>query len=159
MKALTLSEFQDSLQLQSALHFQLPNDQSIPAHFHLTEVGLSTKHFIDCGGTLRKTTAVSMQLYVDIDVDHRLAASKLLRIIQQAEKQLQLPDALIEIEYQGSSIGKYHLGFDGFSYHLLPMTTACLASDQCGIPPSKPRRSLADLTSAKTNCTPGSGCC
>ena len=159
MKALTLSQFKESLVHQHALRFQLPDLQEIPAHFHLTEVGLSTKHFVDCGGTVRKTSAVSMQLYVDIDVDHRLAADKLLRIVEQAETMLQLPEALIEIEYQGSSIGKYQLGLEGATYHLLPLSTACLATDQCGIPQNKARRSLADLTTAKTNCAPGSGCC
>lgn len=159
MKALTLSQFKESLVHQHALRFQLPDLQEIPVHFHLTEVGRSDKHFIDCGGTVRKTSAVSMQLYVDIDVDHRLAADKLLRIIQQAEDQLQLPDERVEIEYQGSTVGKYHLGFDGAVYQLLPLTTACLAKDHCGIPVAKPKRALAELTSNKVGCNPETGCC
>jgi predicted transcriptional regulator len=30
--------------------FQLPDGTTVPEHFHVTEVGLITKNFIDCGG-------------------------------------------------------------------------------------------------------------
>jgi hypothetical protein len=32
--------------------FQLPDGTTVPEHFHVTEVGLITKNFIDCGGKL-----------------------------------------------------------------------------------------------------------
>jgi hypothetical protein len=35
------------------LQFKLENGQLVPAHFHITEVGKVSKHFIDCGGTIR----------------------------------------------------------------------------------------------------------
>jgi len=31
----------------------LENGTMVPEHFHVTEVGVVTKHFIDCGGTVR----------------------------------------------------------------------------------------------------------
>lgn len=31
--------------------FKLENGNSVPEHFHVTEVGIITKDFIDCGGT------------------------------------------------------------------------------------------------------------
>jgi len=34
-----------------ARSFKLPEGTYLPAHFHMTEVGLVTKHFVDCGGT------------------------------------------------------------------------------------------------------------
>ena len=47
-----LSEFKNSLVKQELLTFKLPNGTKIPSHFHVTEVGLITREFIDCGGLL-----------------------------------------------------------------------------------------------------------
>ncbi|MGA8855051.1 MAG: DUF6428 family protein, partial [Christiangramia sp.] len=46
-----LSEFKNQLSRLKEIAFQLPNGQLVPEHFHVTEVGKITKHFIDCGGT------------------------------------------------------------------------------------------------------------
>ena len=53
-----LSEFKTLLQTLPEVNFKLTNGQAIPSHFHITEAGLTTKHFVDCGGTIRseKTT-------------------------------------------------------------------------------------------------------
>jgi hypothetical protein len=48
-----LSQFKLQLSSLSNLNFVLPNGTIIPKHFHVTEVGQITKHFIDCGGTVR----------------------------------------------------------------------------------------------------------
>jgi hypothetical protein len=48
-----LSTFKEKLEGLSQLVFTLPNGHQVPAHFHVTEVGQVTKHFIDCGGTVR----------------------------------------------------------------------------------------------------------
>ena len=42
-----ISEIKQQLQAMDALAFQLPNGQFIPAHFHITEVGVINKHFIE----------------------------------------------------------------------------------------------------------------
>ena len=42
--------------------FLLPNKNIVPNHFHVTEVGKVTKHFIDCGGTERNEEVISFQL-------------------------------------------------------------------------------------------------
>jgi hypothetical protein len=48
-----ISELKARLNDVDTLVFELPNGTTVPAHFHVTEVGLVTKHFIDCGGTVR----------------------------------------------------------------------------------------------------------
>jgi len=142
------------------LQFKLENGQIVPAHFHITEVGKVSKHFIDCGGTIRTEHLINFQLWYANDIEHELKASKLLQIIELSENKLGIEDHEIEVEYQAETIGKYALGFDGTIFLLLNKQTACLAEDQCGIPTAKPRVKLADLTVINNSCcTPGSNCC
>jgi hypothetical protein len=35
----------------------------VPEHFHVTEVGVVTKDFIDCGGTVRHEKVANFQLW------------------------------------------------------------------------------------------------
>lgn len=156
---MTLSEIKSKLPQLSQLTFLLPDGSSVPAHFHITEVGQVTKRFIDCGGTLRDEKSINFQLWEDGDYDHRLGAKKLLDIIQLSEKVLGLEDLEIEVEYQGDTIGKYGLDFNGEAFVLTKTMTDCLAKDKCGIPAQKPKVSLATLSSASSSCAPGSGCC
>ena len=76
-----LSEFKKQLSNTSDLSFVLPNGTKVPEHFHVTEVGQITKHFIDCGGTVRDEKTVNFQLWEANDFDHRLAPKKLNEII------------------------------------------------------------------------------
>lgn len=156
-----LSEIKNHLADMEALSFMLPNGTFVPQNFHVTEVGLITKNFIDCGGTVRKETVVNFQLWEDSnDEDHRLKPNKLLSIIALSEKVLGIEDFEIEVEYQDTTIGKYDLGFDGKNFTLQNKQTACLAQDQCGIPSDKPKTKLSQLNSDNANtCTPGGGCC
>lgn len=155
-----LSEFKANLKGMTIVSFQLPDGSTVPAHFHITEVGHIQKRFIDCGGTTRLEDRVCFQLWEAEDFDHRLQADKLMKIIELSERTLNLPDEEIEVEYQGSTIGKYQLAWNGISFELLSTTTACLAEDKCGIPPAKQKLKLVELTpSAKSTCTPGGGCC
>jgi hypothetical protein len=153
-----LSEVKQKLNQIEELIFELPNGELVPPHFHVTEVGLVDKHFIDCGGTVRKEQKANFQLWEADDYDHRLHPEKLMKIIELSEEVLNLPDLEVEVEYQGDTIGKYELKFNQGRFHLSAMQTDCLAKDNCGIPQQKPKKSLADL--GKENyCTPGGGCC
>lgn len=152
-----LSEFRTQLSGLQEIAFELPDGQLVPEHFHVTEVGKVNKHFIDCGGTLRDEEKVSFQLWEENDYNHRLHPEKLVKIIDLAINKLGLPDAEIEVEYQGKSINKYHLDFDGKNFLLVNTQTACLAKDQCGIPAQKPKVKLSELQNSC--CTPESGCC
>ncbi len=155
-----LSEFKKHLSEVTELNFVLPNKQFVPKHFHVTEVGQITKHFIDCGGTIRDEKTVNFQLWQAGDFDHRLAPQKLNDIIALSEKKLGVEDAEIEVEYQSDTIGKYGLEFNGANFQLTTKQTNCLASDSCGIPADKLKVSLSDMQNNKQSCcTPGSGCC
>src|SRR5471030_2337408 len=98
-----LSDFKKQLSAASELTFKLPDGTLVPNHFHITEVGQVTKHFVDCGGTVRNEEVVNFQLYEANDVDHRLAPEKLSKIISMSEKMLNLKDAEIEVEYQSDT--------------------------------------------------------
>lgn len=155
-----LSDFKKQLTSVTELNFVLPSGIVVPKHFHVTEVGQVTKHFIDCGGTVRNEKVVNFQLWEASDFDHRLAPQKLSSIIALSEKVLNVEDAEIEVEYQSDTIGKYGLEFDGKNFLLTSKQTACLASDACGIPAEKQKLKLVELQSTKKNsCTPGGGCC
>jgi hypothetical protein len=155
-----LSELKEKLPGVQELNFELPDGTFVPSHFHVTEVGQVNKKFIDCGGTIRQEKVVSFQLWKAGDFDHRLAPQKLTDIINLSEKILGIEDGEIEVEYQGDTIGKYGLDFNGKNFFLMAKQTACLASDKCGIPADKQKVKLSDLsTSNQACCTPGGGCC
>lgn len=155
-----LSSFKEILKTKTNISFTLPNGEMVPAHFHVTEVGQVTKHFIDCGGTVRNEKKVNFQLWEANDYDHRLHPEKLVDIIELSEKVLGIEDGEIEVEYQGETIGKYHLELGPTGFLLTSTTTDCLAKDKCGIPVEKQKVSLVDLGAKEVNsCTPGGGCC
>jgi hypothetical protein len=148
-----LSDVKNTLSKLSSVNFKLPDSSYVPQHFHVTEVGLVTKHYIDCGGTERKETVVNFQLWEAGDYDHRLAPQKFLKILEVSKKILGDADALdIEVEYQQSTIGKFGLEFDGKDFVLIHKNTACLAQDACGIPPEKLSRQASECGSPKGGC-------
>lgn len=130
-----LSEVKSLLPALDTLVFKLPNGETVPQHFHVTEIGGIDKKFIDCGGTVRTEQKINFQLWHAGDVDHRLQAGKLLNIIRLSEDKLGLTDAEVEVEYQGDTIGKYGLEFTGKEFALTVRSTACLAQDACGVGP------------------------
>jgi hypothetical protein len=154
-----LSEFKSQLSNVEELNFLLPSGSFVPKHFHITEAGLTTKHFIDCGGTVRTEKVISFQLWTANDIDHRLQPDKLLKIIALSENIISGEDLEIEAEYQGETIGRYGVEFMNNTFLLTFKQTNCLAQDQCGIPPAKKRISLNELNAANNSCTPGGGCC
>ena len=155
-----LSEIKKHLETAESVNFKLLTGAFVPEHFHVTEVGLITKHFIDCGGVGRLEKVVNFQLWDANDFEHRLNPQKLSKIIALSETKLGIGDLEIEVEYQSDTIGKYGLHFNGKDFELVPKQTACLASDACGIPPGKQKIQLGELQTATQNsCTPGGGCC
>lgn len=157
---MTIEEIKYHLSNLKTIAFQLPNGNLVPNHFHVTEVGKVTKHFIDCGGTLRNEVVANFQLWEANDYDHRLHPEKLINIIELSDKLLNLGNLDIEVEYQGETIGKYGLDFDGANFLLTTKNTTCLAQDSCGVPQEKSKVKLSDLQSKQSACcTPSSGCC
>jgi hypothetical protein len=153
-----LSEIKEHLSTAQAVNFKLQNGAMVPEHFHVTEVGVISKHFIDCGGTVRDEKVANFQLWDANDFDHRLKPTKLLNIIRLSEEKLGMEDLEIEVEYQAETIGKYDLDFNGTDFILVSKQTACLASDSCGIPPEKMKVNLA-AQAPQSCCAPGGGCC
>lgn len=154
-----LSELKHYLKELNSIRFKLPNGEFVPEHFHVTEIGLITRTYIDCGGKLREDKKVNIQLWYSHDLDHRLKPNKLIRIIEQSERLIDLEEYAIEVEYQQETIAKFGLSFKENDFILTPLHTACLAEDQCGIPETPKKIALAELTQEKSKCSPGSKCC
>jgi hypothetical protein len=150
-----LSEIKKILDTVQTVEFELENGSVVPEHFHVTEIGIVTKHFIDCGGTVRNEKVANFQLWDANDFDHRLKPAKLQKIIALSEKVLGLDDFEIEVEYQTDTIGKYELGFNGDRFILLSKKTACLAKDNCGS--QKEKLQLHELQN--TCCSTDGSCC
>lgn len=155
---MTLSEVKSKLQQLEQIAFQLPNGELVPSHFHVTEVGKISKHFIDCGGVVRKEEVANFQLWNADDYNHRLHPEKLLHIIELSEKVLEMGNLEIEVEYQADTIGKFGLDFNGKNFVLTTKQTDCLAKDNCGVPEQKPKLKFSELNTGNS-CTPNSGCC
>ena len=154
-----LSDVKQILPTLENVEFQLENGTYVPEHFHVTEVGMIAKNFIDCGGVIRTEKVVNFQLWNADDFEHRLKPNKLLNIIKLSEEKLGIEDFEIEVEYQSDTIGKYDLEFNGKTFLLKNKTTACLAQDTCGIPSEKQKKNLAAFSANQTVCKPDSGCC
>lgn len=136
----------------AAVHLMLPDHSFVPAHFHVTEVGRVQKDFIDCGGTVRSTTACVLQVWVAQDHDHRLDTTKLAHIVRLAAPLLKATDLPVEVEYENGAVSQFpvteaEVTPSGVLLHLGTKHTACLAQDRCGV------------GAAETACCATSGCC
>jgi hypothetical protein len=155
-----LSEFKKHLSNLDKLDFVQLNGELVPLHFHITEVGLITKNFIDCGGDVHTEKLANLQIWVADDVDHRLEPGSLLRIIDLSNKVLGNEDMEIEVEYQTDTIGRYSLEMRENTFVLQPKQTDCLAKVKCNISQPKRKFQMSEIGSSKVNsCAPGSGCC
>ena len=160
-----LSEFKVEIGKRESLAFLAPGGEPVPRHFHVTEVGVVRKRYIDCGGTSRDESRVSFQLWYADDFEHRLQPGKLLSIIELAEERLGIDsDQEVEVEYQGDTIGRYGLESNGSEFELVALRTDCLAKEKCGITPTieAPFPSVPSFTSfnsgEKGQCAPGRCC-
>ena len=120
------------------MHFMLPDQSFVPAHYHITEIGRVHKDFIDCGGTVRSLTSCMLQVWVATDVDHRLETTKLAKIMEIARPLLKLDDLPVEVEYEDAVVAQYPLAGaevtpSGILLYLGTKHTACLAPEKCGV--------------------------
>jgi len=137
---MTISEFLALLRTNPGMtmHFMLPDNSFIPAHYHITEVGRVHKDFIDCGGTVRSLTSCVLQVWVADDLDHRLETTKLAKIIEIAQPLLKLDELPMEVEYEDGMVSQYPIGGaevtpSGILFYLGTKHTACLAPEKCGV--------------------------
>jgi hypothetical protein len=158
---------------QQHLRIVLPNGEAVAPHFHITEVGHLTKHFMDCGGTRRNTESCLLQTWVYSDVDHRLATGKLANILRIAGDVLPSLDLPVEIEHEAAVVSQYPVVSGDSDGQTLTLTTslkhtACLAMDLCCAPTAAAAPASADAATATADkprvkadacCSPASGCC
>jgi hypothetical protein len=155
-----LSEFKTYLSGVSKLNFLLPDRQPVPSHFHITEAGLVTKHFIDCGKTIHLKKTAVFQLWASNDVWHRLKPDTLVGIINKSDKVFRGEDPEVEIEYQMETIGKFGLTFKDGDFILTATQTDCLAKERCDIIPEMAKHSgITERAKGVAICEPSSGCC
>jgi hypothetical protein len=151
---MNIEEFKNSLSKLDQVEFVLPNNEHVPAHFHITEMGIITKDYIDCGGTIRKERSANFQIWHANDYEHRINPQKIIDIINTAEKSILLENLEVEVEYQSDTIGKYGLSFQNNLFLLTPTYTDCLAKEKCGIPDNNETEPKPE-----TCCSPSTGCC
>jgi hypothetical protein len=154
-----LSQFKKHLEAVSDIHFVLPDGTKIPSHFHITEVGMTTKQFTDCGNTFRISKTATFQLWTSVDFYHRLEPQKILKIIASTEKMFEGEDLDIEIEYQMETVGKFGLDFINNEFVLINTKTDCLAKDNCGIPTDKIKTKIGEWKEKAVCCGVDSNCC
>jgi hypothetical protein len=135
-----LKEFKERLQTHindgDELLFRLEDGTLIPPYFHITEMGMKIKHFVDCGGVVRTEECINFQIWTADDFDHRLTSQKLLELIGKNEGLFGKTNLEIEMEYQTNTIGSYTLeesDYPNALFTLKSKKTNCLAPDKCGI--------------------------
>lgn len=126
---------------EATVRFRLPDGSLVAAHAHVTEAARVDKNFVDCGGTFRKESMCRLQTWVHDDLDHRLKAGKLLRIMDKAGKVLLAEDLEVDVEHELTYISQFPVvGFeataDEIIFDLSTRHTACLAMELC-CPPAK----------------------
>lgn len=153
-------ELEDTLRDHPDKHvvFEKPDGQNVPPHFHLTEIGRSTKDFIDCGGTRRLVETCVLQTLVANDTDHRLSTTKFAAIAKMASVLEISENAKVEVEVQLETVSIFDIASvvadEGeLRFRLAAKSTACLAPDRCGI------GSLPVVGGGDDSCCGSEGCC
>ena len=147
-----LSEFKKQLETSNQLQFVLQNGQKVPSHFHITEIGVTTKQFTDCGNTFRISKKITFQLWSSVDIHHRLEAQKVQNIINSVTNKLETDDLEIEIEYQQETVGKFGLDFIDNQFVLTNTFTDCLAKENCGLPTDNKIEEKVSCCNSESNC-------
>jgi hypothetical protein len=120
----------------SLVRFRLPDGSLLAAHAHITEVGLVTKSFIDCGGTTREERKCQLQSWVAEDYDHRLRADKLLSIIDKAQVIVGNDDLPVDVEHDVGFAAAFPISSVTVAHGEVIIESAsrhtqCLAPEKC----------------------------
>lgn len=155
-----LSELKTLLSEYSGLNFRirLPDGEPVPQSFHVTEVGLVRKTFLDCGGTLRESATCQLQVWIGPDYDHRIETGKMAAILEKAKACLPDESVPVEVEYEDRVISQYTIAGheqteDAIILNLAHKHTECLAPELCGLPP------LPGTGKSQPSCCASTGCC
>lgn len=136
-----LQEFKTLLEANREKQFllQLPNAKTVPQSFHITEVGLVSKTFIDCGGKVHTAQTCQLQAWIGPDVDHRIEAGKMADILKISQSIVPSDTLDLEIEYEDDIISQYPVAEavvtdDAVTLRLTTKHTDCLAKELCLVP-------------------------
>lgn len=156
-----LNEFINHLAQAEELLFLEGNHKQIPQHFHITEVGVKSKSFLDCGGVSRREDKVYFQIWVANDIEHRLSPKKLLGIIEKFNFRQPDLELEVEVEYQlEQTLGSFGVSHQNGVFNLEPLHTDCLAKGLCLLPETaKIESPNVNFRVTETKCAPNSGCC
>lgn len=141
-----LSEFKNYLiaSPEHELRFVLPDGDLIPLHAHVTEIGRVDKNFIDCGGTVRRSSNCTLQIWeAENDEDHRFAPAKLAKVVDMAAPLFHGDDLEVEVEYEDcSGLSQYPVlevtvEAAALTFQLGSKHTDCLAKEACGLTPAQ----------------------
>lgn len=157
-----LNELKSLLASHPERHFRirLPDASPVPLSFHVTEIGLVHKTFLDCGGTRRETRACQLQVWVGEDYGHRIETGKMAGILEKGKALLPDDTVPVEIEYEDKVISQYtiaahELTDDAVILVLAHKHTECLAPELCGLPSINRLPALGGKSSC---CAPGQSC-
>jgi hypothetical protein len=122
-----------------SLSIVLPDGRKIPEYFHITEVGESTKRFIDCGGKVRSGAAAVIQAWPGKNPDHRLSTDKLNGIFRKSAGVVSDESLPVEVEYEDQVISQYPVAAafaddDSVTIQLALKHTDCLAKADPTLP-------------------------
>lgn len=155
-----LKEFLSTLEQLNELEFIENNENPVPQHFHITEVGMKSKAFIDCGGVSRREDKVYLQIWVADDIEHRLEPKKLIGIIEKFSFRPTDLELELEMEYQmKQTVGVFGLSFTNGMFSLESLQTDCLAKGFCLPPMKSESENKVNFRLKETKCEPNSGCC
>ena len=81
-----LSHLKNITNSLTELNFQSENGELIPKHFHITEIGIISKKFIDCGGIVREEKVIAPRGDTIIDKNDSVVLLSTYEAIKQVEK-------------------------------------------------------------------------
>jgi hypothetical protein len=153
--------------LEMPLMFTLPNGQTIPEGYHLTELKAVNVNAMDCGGQADAWAETIIQLWSapEGEPGRQMTGKKFLEITDQVLKVVPVNmDANLKIEYGlgGEPAAHYRVGSLALeagilNAHLEPLPVSCKARDRWNA--TQTPISFEMLGDAEASCKPGGGCC
>jgi hypothetical protein len=149
---------------EAIVRIDLPEGGSVPAHFHITEVGHIAKRFVDCGGTFRASETCVLQTWQASPNDdgHRLTAGRLAMILELANPLIPSGDLPVEVEYEHGLVVQFPLIAVAIEEPVLVLQlglkhTDCLAKAKCGC--GEGEAGATGPADENEACCAGPGCC
>jgi Family of unknown function (DUF6428) len=153
--------------LEAPLMFTLPNGQTVPEGYHLTELKSVNVQAMDCGGQADAWAETIIQLWSapEGEPGRQMTGKKFLEITDQVLKVVPANmEANLKIEYGlgGEPAAHYRVGSLSLeagilNAHLEPLPVSCKARDRWNA--AQAPTELEMVGDAGAACKPGGGCC